>query len=96
MIRLGAYFHIGTYIWPTCRPLCIFSRPKCPNAQMPQNNMKNYFLVVLDHFSCKNGPNDLVRGLFSNLDIWTNILSTHQPLSTIWVNFGLPKCTKTA
>jgi hypothetical protein len=37
---------------------------------MPQNNIKlNYFLVVLDYFSNKNGPNDLVRGLFSSLDI---------------------------
>jgi hypothetical protein len=55
---------------------------------MPQNSIKNYFLVVLDHFFCKNGPNDLVRGLFSNLDIWTNILPTHEPvyyLGQFWV-----------
>jgi hypothetical protein len=32
---------------------------------MPQNSIKNYFLVVLDYLSYKNGPIDLVRGLFS-------------------------------
>jgi hypothetical protein len=39
-------------------------------AQMPQNSIKNYFLF-LDYFSYKNGPIDLVRGLFSSLDIGT-------------------------
>jgi hypothetical protein len=34
-------------------------------AQMPQNSIKkDYFLVVLDHFSYKNGLIDLVRAFF--------------------------------
>jgi hypothetical protein len=49
---------------------------------MPQNSIKNYFLVVSDYFSYKNGPIDFVRGLFSNLDIGTYILFTWGPLGT--------------
>jgi hypothetical protein len=41
---------------------------------MPLNSIKNYFWVVLYYFSYKNGPNDLVRGLFSCLDVGTYIL----------------------
>jgi hypothetical protein len=33
---------------------------------MPQTAQRNYFLVVLAHFSYKNGPIDLVRGSFSS------------------------------
>jgi hypothetical protein len=49
---------------------------------MPQNSIKNYFLVVSDYFSYKNGPIDLVWGLFSNLDIGTYIPFTFGPLCT--------------
>ena len=44
---------------------------------MPPNGIKNYFLVVLDYFSYKNGPNDLVRGSFSSLDVGTYIYLNH-------------------
>jgi hypothetical protein len=44
--------------------------------------------MVLDYFSYKNGPNDLVRGLFSRLDIGTYILSTCGPSSTFLGSFG--------
>ena len=49
---------------------------------MPQNSIKNYFLVVSDYFSYNIGPIDLVRGSFSNLEIGTNILFTCEPLCT--------------
>jgi hypothetical protein len=41
----------------------------------PKHHKKNYFLVVLDYLSYKNGPNDLVtvRSLFSSLDNSKNI-----------------------
>jgi hypothetical protein len=82
MIRgLFSIINIGTYILPTCRPLCTFSGPFW-GAQMPQNIIKNYFLVVLDYFFCMNGPNDLVRGLFSSSDIGTYIPPTCKPLWT--------------
>jgi hypothetical protein len=55
---------------------------------MPQNCMKNYSLVVLDYFSEKNGPIDLVRGLFSSIDIKTNNLPTCRPLFTFLGPFG--------
>jgi hypothetical protein len=42
---------------------------------MPQKCIKSYFLVVSDYFIYKNGPIDLIRGLFSNLDIGTHIPS---------------------
>jgi len=54
---------IGTYILSTFGPLCTFLGP-FEGAQMPQNAYKNYFLIVLDYFSYKNGLNDLVRNLF--------------------------------
>jgi hypothetical protein len=56
---------IGPYILTTCGPLCTFLGP-FGGAQMPRNTIKNYFLVVLDHFSYKNGPIDLVRPSFSS------------------------------
>jgi hypothetical protein len=49
---------------------------------MPQNSIKNYFLVVMDYFTYKNGSIGLVRGLFSSLDIGTYILSTCGPSGT--------------
>jgi hypothetical protein len=55
---------------------------------MPQNSIKNYFLVVLDHFFCKKGPIDLVRGLFSSLDIGTYIPLTCESVWTFWGPFG--------
>jgi hypothetical protein len=59
---------IGTYFPPTYGPLGTFLGP-FGGAQTPQNSIKNNFLVVLDNFFYYNGPDDLVRGLFSNLDI---------------------------
>jgi hypothetical protein len=55
---------------------------------MPQNSMKNYFRVVLEYFLYKNGLDDLVRGLFSSLDIVTYIWLTIRPLSTFLRPFG--------
>jgi hypothetical protein len=55
---------------------------------MPQNSIKTYFLVVLDYFSQKNGPIELVRGLFSSLDIGTKNLPTCKSLCTILGPFG--------
>jgi hypothetical protein len=49
---------------------------------MPQNSLKNCFLIVSDYFSYKNRPIDLVRGLFSSLDIGTYIQYTCEPLCT--------------
>jgi hypothetical protein len=86
---------IGTYIPPTCGPLCTILSPFVA-AQMPQNSIKNYFLVVLDYFSYKNGSNDLVRDLFSSLDIRKYFPPTCGPSSTFLGYFGVPKCTKTA
>jgi hypothetical protein len=70
-----------TYILPTCGSLCNFFSP-FGGASMPQNSIKNYFWVVSYYFSYKNGPNDLVRDLFSCLDIETYILPTCGPLHT--------------
>jgi hypothetical protein len=55
---------------------------------MPQNSIKNDFLVVSDYFSYENGPIDLVRGLYSSLDIGTNNFPTCMPSSTFLVPFG--------
>jgi hypothetical protein len=54
---------------------------------MPQIAYKNYFLIVLDYFSYKNGPNDLVRNLFGSFDIGTYIPPTCGPLCTILGSF---------
>jgi hypothetical protein len=77
---------IGTYIPPACGPLST-SWGLFRGAQMPQNRKKNYFMVVLDYFSYTYGPNDLFRGLFSNLDIGTYILLTCGPLCTFFGPF---------
>jgi hypothetical protein len=55
---------------------------------MPQNRIKNYFLVVSDYFSYKNGSIDLVMGIFSSIDIRTYILPTCRPLNTFLGPFG--------
>jgi hypothetical protein len=77
---------IGTYIPTICGLSSIFL---CPfrGAQRPHNSMK-FFLVVLDYFFYKNGPNDLVRGSFSSLDMETYFLPTYGPSSTFLVSFG--------
>jgi hypothetical protein len=69
-------FNIVSYILSTFGPLSTFL------------GTKNYFLVVLDYFSYKNGSNDLVRGLFSSLDIGTYIPLSCGPLCTILGPFG--------
>jgi hypothetical protein len=69
----------------------IWGRPNGP--KMAKNSIKNCFLVVLDHFSHKNGPDDLVRGLFSCLDIRSYIPPTFGPLSTFLGTNG-PKMVK--
>jgi hypothetical protein len=53
-------------------------------------------LVVLEHFSYKNRPIDLVRGLFSSEDIGPYIPSTCGPLCTFLGPFGVLKSPKTA
>jgi hypothetical protein len=58
----------------------------CLNAQ--KQHKKLYFLVVLDHFSDKNGPIDLVRGFFSRQDILPYTPSTCGPLCTFLGQFG--------
>jgi hypothetical protein len=64
-------------------------------AQLPQNRIKkNYFLVVLDYFLYKNGPDDSVRGLFSSLEIKT-YSRLHAGLQVpFWVHLGSPNALK--
>jgi hypothetical protein len=66
--------------------------PKCPKtAQKITKAQKIYFLVVLDYFSYKK---DLVRGLFSSLDIGkytTHLRAFEYLLGSIW---GCPKTPK--
>jgi hypothetical protein len=58
MVRgLFLSLNIGTYILPTCGPLCTFLGP-FGGAQIIEKNW------VVSYYSYKNGPNDLVRGLF--------------------------------
>jgi hypothetical protein len=88
MVRgLFSSLNIGTYILPTCKPLSTFLGP-FGGAQMPQNSIKIIFIVVFDNFFYMNGPIDLVRGLFSSLDIRTYILPTCGPLCTFLGTFG--------
>jgi hypothetical protein len=63
---------------------------------MPQSSIKNYFLIVSNYLSYKIGPIDLVRGLFSSLDIRTYILPTCGPLCIMYVlgHQGTPKWTQ--
>jgi hypothetical protein len=78
---------IGTYIQFTCEPLCTFFGP-IGGAQMPQNSINIHFLGVLDHFSYKNRPIDLVRCPFSNLDTGTYIQPTCRSVFTFLGPFG--------
>jgi hypothetical protein len=48
----------------------------------------NCFLVVLDHFSIKNGTNYSIMGLFLSLDIGPYILPTCGSLFTFLGPFG--------
>jgi hypothetical protein len=61
----------------------------CSNGpKMAKNSIKKCFLVVLDHLSRKNGPNDLVWDLFLCLDIGSYIPPACGPLSTFLGPFG--------
>jgi hypothetical protein len=62
-------------------PTCTFLGP-FGGAKIPQNSIKSSFLVVTNYFCYQNGPIDLVRGLFSSLDIGTYIPPTYGPLCT--------------
>jgi hypothetical protein len=90
MIWLGAFVQAQTLRF-TSHPLaglCVPFLGPFGGAQIPQNSMKKYFLVVLDYFTYNNGPNDLVRGLFSSLDIVTYTPATCGPLCTFSGPFG--------
>jgi hypothetical protein len=97
MIWLGAYFQTWMlrHILPTFRPLCTFLGP-FGDAQIPQNSIKKLFLVISDYFLYKNGPYDLVWGLFSSLDVRTYILLSLRPLFAFLSPFAVPKCPKIA
>jgi hypothetical protein len=82
---------IGTYIPPTCGPLSTFlvhlGVPKGPKTAQ-----KTYFLVVPDHFFLKDGLNDMVRGLFSSLNIHpAHLQASGYPFGSIW---GCPNAPK--
>ena len=82
MIWLGAFFQ-GLTLGHTSHPLSGLRVPFWIHLgvlNLPQNGIKNYFRIVLDFFSYKNGPIDLVRGLFLSLDIATYISTTCRPL----------------
>jgi hypothetical protein len=55
---------------------------------MPQNSTKNLFSVAPDDFFLKNGLIDMVRGLFSSLNIGTYILPTYGSLCNFFSPFG--------
>jgi hypothetical protein len=55
---------------------------------MAKNSIKPCYLVVLDHFSLKDGPYDLVKDLFLSLDIGPYILPSYRPLGA----FCEPNC----
>jgi hypothetical protein len=78
---------IGTYILPTCGPLCNFLGP-LRGPQMPHNSIYTHFLAVLHHFSYKNGPIDLVRKPFSSLDAGIYIPTTCMSVCTFLCLFG--------
>ena len=97
MVRgLVSSLNIRTYTLPTCGSMCTCLSP-FGDAQMPKNSIKKYFWVVLYYFSYKNGPNDLVRGLFSSWDIGTYIPPPCGPLSTflsLFVGAQMPQNSK--
>jgi hypothetical protein len=87
LIWLGAYFqahelgHISCPLGNLWRPFWVdLGVPKWP--PLKQKQQKKSFLVVLDHFSLKNGPTDLIRGLVLSLDIGPYIPPTCEPLGT--------------
>jgi hypothetical protein len=94
MLWLGVYFSAETLGY-TSRPLANLwgpfrvdlGVPNWPRKKQSSIN-KNSFPVVSDHFSQKNGPNDLFRSLFSSLDIEPYILSICKPLGTFLGQFG--------
>jgi hypothetical protein len=53
-----------------------------------KKSIKTCFLVVSDHFSKKNRPNNLVRGLFLSLDIRPNVSPTCGPLGIFFGPYG--------
>jgi hypothetical protein len=53
---------------------------------MPQDSIKK--AIILDHFSWKNGPNDLDRGLFLSLYFGPYISPTCWSLCAILGPFG--------
>jgi hypothetical protein len=63
---------IGTSILPTCGPVSTFLG-QFGGAKMPQNSIEKLFSGCFGPFLPLNGPIDLVRGLFSSLDIRTYI-----------------------
>jgi hypothetical protein len=71
-IWVPLWVHLGVLKWP----------------QKGKNSIKTCFLVVLDNFCNKNGPNDLVKGLFSSLDIGPYVLPTCRPLGILSGPFG--------
>ena len=66
----------------------------CPKAQKQKN--KYFFLGVSDYFSYKNWRIDLVRGLFSSLDVGTYIPLTCGRLCNFLGLFGELKFPKAA
>jgi hypothetical protein len=92
---LFSNLNIGTNSLPNCRSLGTFLGP-FGDAQMPQNSKNNYFLVVSDYFSYKNRTIDLVRGLFSSLDIGTYIPPTCGLMCTFLGPTGGAKMPQTA
>jgi hypothetical protein len=78
---------IGTYILPTYGSMStflgLFGVPECPKTAQ-----KTFFLVALDNFFLKNGLIDMVRGLFSSLNIETYILPTCGSLYNFLSPFG--------
>jgi hypothetical protein len=58
--------------------------PKCPKTAQ-----KTYFLVAPEYFFLNNGIIDMVRGIFSSLNIGTYILSTCGPVCTFSGPFGV-------
>jgi hypothetical protein len=70
----------SAHLWTFATFLGLFGGAKM-NPKWPKVAKKNCFLVALDNFFCKNGPNDLVRCLFLSLDIKPYILPTCGPLN---------------
>jgi hypothetical protein len=91
LISLGPYFqaktldHISRPLAGLCLPFWVhLGLPKCPKIA-PK---KNYFLVVLDHFSYKNGHIDLVGGFFRAKVLGHTSPSTCWPLFTFFGPMG--------